>query len=199
MSFSTATDLPPSSPPLPQASPKPRSTLGMRSFGMTDRGTVRESNEDQFLVATLSKSVVIDQSSLPNSLIEHPAEKGHIFLVADGFGGAPAGEQASALAIESIEDYLAHTLKWFFRMKGPETEKVLAEFQDALRQADARVFEEMSEHPEYSGMGTTLTLAYSLGSTLFVAHAGDSRCYLFRARRKPAGARARSPRSRSRR
>ena len=63
---------------------------------MTDRGTVRESNEDQFLVATLSKSVVIDQSSLPNSLIEHPAEKGHIFLVADGFGGGSgrrAGER----------------------------------------------------------------------------------------------------------
>ena len=56
----------------------------------------------------------------------------------------------------------------------------MAEFQDALRRADARIFAEVAQHPELTGMGTTLTLAYSLGTNLFVANAGDSRCYLFR-------------------
>lgn len=155
-------------------------TLNLRSYGITDKGVVRETNEDQFLIAELTKAVRIRQSSLPHAATRRADDEGHIFLVADGFGGAPAGEVASALALESIEEFLANTLKWFFRMKGPETENVLAEFQTALRQADAKIFEESAEHPECQGMGTTLTLAYSLGAHLFVAHAGDSRCYLFR-------------------
>lgn len=154
--------------------------LRVRSFGMTDRGFVRNTNEDQFLIATLTKAVRIQQSSLLAATTRRGEEEGHIFVVADGFGGAPAGEQASAIAVESIEDFLANSLKWFFRLKGAEKEQALAEFQEALRRADARIFEQSDEHPELNGMGTTLTLAYSLGGDLFVAHAGDSRCYLFR-------------------
>jgi serine/threonine protein phosphatase PrpC len=159
------------------------SPLGMRSFGLTDRGLVRKTNEDQFLIATLTKAVRIQQSSLLAATTRRGDQEGHIFVVADGFGGAPGGEQASAIAVESIEDFLANTLKWFFRLKGSEKENVLAEFQDAVRQADAAIFEQSAEHPELDGMGTTLTLAYSLGANLFVAHAGDSRCYLFRGSR----------------
>jgi serine/threonine protein phosphatase PrpC len=159
------------------------SPLGVQSFGLTDRGLVRKNNEDQFLIATLTKAVRIQQSSLLAATTRRGDEEGHIFVVADGFGGAPGGEQASAIAVESIEDFLANTLKWFFRLKGAEKENVLAEFQNALRRADASVFEQSAEHPELDGMGTTLTLAYSLGAALFVAHAGDSRCYLFRAPR----------------
>jgi serine/threonine protein phosphatase PrpC len=162
---------------------KATSPLGVKSFGLTDRGLVRKNNGDQFLIATLTKAVRIQQSSLLAATTRRGDEEGHIFVVADGFGGAPGGEQASAIAVESIEDFLANTLKWFFRLKGAEKENVLAEFQDALRQADASIFEQSAEHPELDGMGTTLTLAYSLGATLFVAHAGDSRCYLFRASR----------------
>ena len=163
--------------PEPPHEPRP---LSVRSFGMTDRGLVRESNEDQFLIAVLTKALGIQQSSLPQAPSKYADAKGHIFLVADGIGGSPAGEEASALAVKSIEDFLVNTLKWFFQLKGPEKENVLAEFQDALRQADASIFGEVSRHPELNGMGTTLTLAYSLGANLFVANAGDSRCYLFR-------------------
>lgn len=157
-----------------------RHTLTVQSFGMSDTGAVRETNEDQFLIATLTKAIGIKQSSVPQSSIQCSAEEGHIFVVADGFGGAPAGEQASALAVESIESFVANKLKWFYHLKGAEGENVLAEFQAALKQADARIFQESADHPELGGMGTTLTVAYSLGATLFVAHAGDSRCYLFR-------------------
>lgn len=176
---STVNELPetPSSEP---GAARQSGPLRVRSFGLTDRGFVRKTNEDQFLIATLTKSVRIDQSSLLAATTRRGDDEGHIFVVADGFGGAPAGEEASALAIESVKDYLANTVKWFFHMKGEEKEQVLADFRDALRRADARIFEESAEHPELNGMGTTLTLAYSLGTDLFVAHAGDSRCYLLR-------------------
>jgi PPM family protein phosphatase len=154
--------------------------LRLRSHGMTNPGRVRESNEDQFLIATLAKTLCIYQSSLAEPKARHGEEQGHLFVVADGMGGAPGGEQASSLAVRSIEEFVANTLKWFFHLKGPETEHVLDDFQSALKQADARLFAESDEHPELDGMGTTLTLAYNLGTTLFVAHAGDSRCYLCR-------------------
>ena len=54
----------------------------------------------------------------------------------------------------------------------------MKEFQGALLQADARIFEEASQHPGMIGMGTTLTMAFAVNWKLFVAHVGDSRCYL---------------------
>lgn len=175
----TDPDLPVNSPDNPDP-PHESRPLGVRSFGLTDRGRVRESNEDQFLIAVLTKTLGIQQSSLPCAPAPLADDQGHIFLVADGIGGSPAGKEASALAVKSVEEFLVNTLKWFFQIRGLETEKVVAEFQDALRRADASIFGEVAQHPEYEGMGTTLTLAYSLGANLFVANAGDSRCYLFR-------------------
>jgi PPM family protein phosphatase len=92
-------------------------------------------------------------------------------------GGHRAGEQASALAVTTIREFLLNTFKWIFRLQG---ETVLTEFQDALRAADERIFAEAARHPEWQGMGTTLTMAYAVNSTLYVIHVGDSRCYLFR-------------------
>src|SRR5260370_28338984 len=94
-------------------------------------------------------------------------------------GGNRAGEVASAITVLTIEGFLLNTLKRFFHSPVPEEQDVLKEFQGALLQADARIFEEASRHPEMLGMGTTLTLAFAIDRKLFVAHAGDSRCYLF--------------------
>src|SRR4029079_18881898 len=90
---------------------------------------------------------------------------------------------ASALAIDSVETFILGTFKWFAQFKGPEQDQVLTDFQSALGQANARVLVEAAERPELRGMGTTLTLAYTLNDVLFVAHVGDSRCYLCRAGR----------------
>ena len=78
----------------------------------------------------------------------------------------------------TVEGFLLNTLKRFFSMDAPGEQDVLKEFQGALRQADARIFEEASRHPEMIGMGTTLTMAFAVDWRLLVAHAGDSRCYL---------------------
>jgi protein phosphatase len=146
---------------------------------MTDRGRVRQNNEDHFLVAELSKAMRVHQSSLDQPKTQFSYEQGHLFLVADGMGGHRAGEQASALAMETIEAFTLNHLKWFFHLERDENH-LIGEFQDALRQADARIIEEASRHPELYGMGTTVTMAYILGRELFVVHVGDSRCYLFR-------------------
>ena len=97
-------------------------------------------------------------------------------------GGQAAGETASALAIDSVESFVLDSLKWFAQCKGDEQDQVLNDFQTSLSEASLRVQSEAAKHPELSGMATTLTLAYSLNDELFVAHAGDSRCYVFRNR-----------------
>jgi serine/threonine protein phosphatase PrpC len=154
--------------------------LSVRSFGLTDSGKVHDTNEDQFLIAVLLKALQVEQTSLPQRRSQHSSDQSYLFLVADGMGGHAGGEQASALAIDSVETFILGTFKWFAQFKSSEQDQVLADFQEALGQANARVLAEASERLELRGMGTTLTLAYSLNDVLFVAHAGDSRCYLRR-------------------
>jgi protein phosphatase len=154
--------------------------LSVRSFGMTDRGKVREENQDHFLTATLLKGLHVDQTSLPHATVRHSSDRSYLFIVADGMGGHAGGETASAVAIDSVESFILGTFKWFAQLTGREEDQVLADFQSALAHANARVLEESAHRPELRGMGTTLTLAYSLNDELFVAHVGDSRCYLYR-------------------
>jgi PPM family protein phosphatase len=153
--------------------------LAVKAFGVTDKGRVRPSNEDQFLSAELTKAMRIWQTSLPEPKAQFGMERGHLFLVADGMGGHRAGEQASALAVVAIEQFTLNTFKWFFDSNGPEAQRVLTQFQTALHQADARILEEATEHPELSGMGTTVTMAFQLDTQLCVVHVGDSRAYLY--------------------
>lgn len=157
-----------------------RHPLAVKTFGITDKGRVRPSNEDQFLIAELTKTMRIWQASLPEARAKFGDERGHLFLVADGMGGHQGGEEASALAVVAIQQFTLNTLKWFFESNQQEAQRVLAQFQTALRQADVRVREEAAEHREWSGMGTTVTMAYHLAAQLCVVHVGDSRAYLFR-------------------
>jgi protein phosphatase len=171
------------------ASPNPRPELGVlaspppavavRSFGMTDRGSVRPANEDHFLIAELVRTLRVHHTSLPQPQPLYGRNRGHIFLVADGMGGHRAGAVASALSVASVEAFLLHVLHRFSNLRPEEEQGAVKEFREALRQADARIFEEAALHPEFAGMGTTLTMAFASGWRLFVVHAGDSRCYLF--------------------
>jgi serine/threonine protein phosphatase PrpC len=154
--------------------------LTVRSFGLTDPGKVRTTNEDQFLIAVLLKALQVERASLPQSKVQHSSDRSYLFIVADGMGGHAGGKEASALAIGSVESFILDTFQWFARCKGQEQDKILADFQNALGQANACVLAEAAERPELRGMGTTLTLAYTLNDELFVAHVGDSRCYLCR-------------------
>jgi serine/threonine protein phosphatase PrpC len=158
----------------------PSRQIAVKSFGITDKGKVRPANEDQFLIAELSKSMRVWQTSLPEPALQVGEERAHLFLVADGMGGHRAGDRASAQAVVAIEQFTLNSFKWFVGTNGAEAQKVLAQFQSALSHADALIMEEAAEHPELTGMGTTLTMAFQLGVQLCVVHVGDSRAYLYR-------------------
>jgi protein phosphatase len=164
--------------PAPPAQPKADRPFAVRSFGLTDAGKVRPTNEDHFAIVELARTLSVHQTSVPQAEDQYSSHRGHLFLVADGMGGHQAGEVASALGVVTVEGFLLNTLKRFFHLQVPEEQHVMKEFQGALLQADARIFEEAARHPDMLGMGTTLTLAFAVAWRLLVAHAGDSRCYL---------------------
>jgi protein phosphatase len=129
-------------------------------------------------VARLSKALCVQQTSLPQPSVQHGEEQGHLFVVADGMGGHAAGEKASAMTVDAIEYCIVNISKWFIPLGGREQSEVQSELQKALRIAEERLFDEIARHPELTGMGSTLTLAYLLDGRLLLIHVGDSRCYL---------------------
>ena len=170
-SMATTTEMPAIPPPCPKC--------GVQSYGLSDRGQLRSTNEDCFLIAELARTLQVHHSNLPQDKSVFSCHRGHVFMVADGMGGHRAGEVASDLSIRSIEEFLLNTLKRFANLRASDEQRALRDLQHALHQADARIFEETEKHPEWRGMGTTLTLAFAVNWRLFVAHAGDSRCYLY--------------------
>jgi protein phosphatase len=121
----------------------------------------------------------VHATNIPQAKEKLSRHSGHAFLVADGVGGNRAGDIASSLTVETIEDFLLNTLRRFSNLQVSEEQTALKQLESALLRADSRIFAAAKSHPEWHGMGTTLTLAFAVNWTLFVAHAGDSRCYLF--------------------
>jgi protein phosphatase len=117
----------------------------LEAFGLSDPGCVRQNNEDFYLI------------SPPG-----------VYIVADGMGGAQAGEHASKLAVETVADVIQ-------KAPSPDAETL---FQ-AFREANQRVMTEASSNPELEGMGTTLVAALEAGSELLIASVGDSRVYTY--------------------
>lgn len=157
----------------------------MDCWGLTDVGRVRESNEDQFLIADLNKSMLVRQTSLsyddPTRLIG--GSQGALLLVADGMGGHAAGKQASTLAVETVEHYMLNTMQWFFRLQEDQESDLQDELKSAMEACQHSIESAAAARPDQRGMGTTLTMAYLLWPRLYVVHVGDSRCYLFRSPR----------------
>jgi protein phosphatase len=119
----------------------------------------------------------VQQSSIPQPESLLGGALGHLLVVADGIGGHRGGDVASAMAVVGIENLLVNTIGWLCQLHG---EGVLRELHQALRTTDRWVEQAAGRQPQFRGMGTTLTMAYVTDRTLFVAHAGDSRCYLWR-------------------
>jgi protein phosphatase len=156
-------------------SPQP---FAARSFGLSDPGRVRPANEDHFLVLELP-GLQIRQTGPARSADPFGGLPGYLFLVADGMGGHPAGEAASGLAAEAVQDFFQNARRREFRSWAAAGPGPLRELEGAFLHAHARVVEEAALRPERRSMGTTLTAALAVGRKLFVAHAGHSRCYLF--------------------
>ncbi len=110
----------------------------------SDTGRKRRRNEDSYVVAP------------------------PLFAVADGMGGAQAGEVASKLAAGVLEASVEGTLAG------------TAQLASLIREANRRVFERSVADPSTSGMGTTMTVALAEGRAVAIGHVGDSRAYLLR-------------------
>lgn len=152
----------------------PRGEIVVHVFGRTDVGRTREHNEDAFVVVDLST----DNATLQPEVRTHRlGPKGTLFMVADGMGGAAAGEIASAMAVDIVVSQLRAT--W---MSNPATdaESFVRAIKVATKSANDQINSYAAAHPEYRGMGTTATIAGLLADTLYLAQVGDSRAYLVR-------------------
>lgn len=143
-------------------------------FGKTDLGRTRDHNEDTFLVADLSTRSASLQPEVRDHVI---GPRGSLFMVADGMGGAAAGEIASRMATDAIYQYL--TREWTTDPDVSE-DRFAEHVRMAVEQANRQIYEFAREHAEVRGMGTTATVAGVYGSNLFLAQIGDSRAYLDR-------------------
>jgi protein phosphatase len=143
-------------------------------FGRTDVGRTREHNEDAFVVADLSTN---NASLQPEVRTHRSGPRGSLFMVADGMGGAAAGEIASAMAVDVV---LGQLRTAWIPDRGGNAESFVRAIKQATKLANEQINTYAVAHPEYRGMGTTATIAGLLGDRLYLAQVGDSRAYLVR-------------------
>ncbi|HEY1250044.1 MAG TPA: protein phosphatase 2C domain-containing protein [Thermoanaerobaculia bacterium] len=148
--------------------------------GRTDPGKVRANNEDHFLVARFERTMKTLVTNLPEGEVTpRYAEAAYGMLVADGVGGSAGGEVASRTAIRTLVDLVLDTPDWTMPFDESLSQEVLRRMEGRFQKIREVLVERAREDPRLRGMGTTLTLACSLGPELLTAHVGDSRAYLF--------------------
>jgi serine/threonine protein phosphatase PrpC len=126
--------------------------LMIEASGVSDPGCVRTNNEDYFLVTPTVG----------------------LYLVADGMGGAQAGEHASKLAADTVRDILSQAV--FKAANGIVDPAALV---SAFEEANRCVMDKAATDSSLDGMGTTLVAALEHGDELLIASVGDSRAYTF--------------------
>jgi serine/threonine protein phosphatase PrpC len=147
-----------------------KSTL-IRLTARTDKGEVRYHNEDNFLVgANLST-----QDWAVRDEVFEAGETGSLLVIADGMGGANAGEVASQIAVEEIKKYFGQVLQ--SPLQGQEF--FFGQLENALFQAHKAIIKHAFDNPECEGMGTTLLLVWVVKTRAYIGWSGDSRCYKY--------------------
>lgn len=143
-------------------------------FARTDVGQVREHNEDNFLVADLTRRTRgLHDANRPMGL----GKNGQLLAVCDGMGGAAAGEIASQLAVDIIYECMVEALDPEVPTSRNEVARRLVR---AVEVAGLRIFHEAKADRTRRGMGTTVTAAALVDDHLFLAQVGDSRGYILR-------------------
>ena len=160
--------------PTPSETPVPRSGVMLRLAGMSDVGITREHNEDAFAFLDLTSGQT--HADVSDGMID-VGLRGVVLVVADGMGGAAAGEIASEMAVEAVLD--TFRAQWMQNV-GRDTDTFVETIRDAADTANHRIFAYAGAHPEHAGMGTTATIAGLLGNSLYLAQVGDSRAYIVR-------------------
>ncbi len=134
----------------------PEHRLRLKGYARTNTGKVRDNNEDSVHLWSHNDFVILA-------------------VVADGMGGAVAGEEASRLAIEAVETNLIANGEI---ERQPDKEGLIEHLKKTIIIANDDIVNKAVDYPELKGMGTTITLALVLGTSVIVGHVGDSRAYL---------------------
>ncbi len=153
------------------ASPDPIAAPGeIAAASATDTGRVRQNNEDYVIVGDLDADQLVPPG---DPVASHAPSRGLLFVVCDGMGGVAGGEIASELAAQAM---------WAAMRDAAPTRDVsifARHLRRGVRAANQLVHREAGERGP-RGMGTTLSAAGTAGSTLVIAHVGDSRVYVER-------------------
>jgi len=161
--------------------PAPRPAVEIDLGALSDPGRTRKNNEDHFMAARFDRRMRTLSSNLPPGYV--PAEfleSCYAFLVADGVGGAVAGELASRTAVQALVDLVLESPTWIMRFDDGYGDQVLQRTEQRFQKAREVLVARAAEDPRLKGMATTMTFACSIGRDLLTAHVGDSRAYLFR-------------------
>jgi protein phosphatase len=145
-------------------------------------GKVRPNNEDHFLVQRHRRTLDVMLTNLPAEY--HASDRVHedaySMAVADGMGGMAFGELASATALRTAMDLVLSAVKWSVKLNEREIRELKEKIVVYFDLIDQSLIDQGWLQPRAAGMATTLTGAYSVGTEVFIAHAGDSRAYHFR-------------------
>ncbi len=163
-------------------SPLRSSVAAVDMAGLTDRGHRRSNNEDHFLISRFGRFLeTMDTNLSPSDAPFREEETGYGLLVADGMGGHAGGEVASKVAISTLINLALATPDWILRLdEEPLVQEVMRRAKERWGKINTAVTDQAQADPSLKGLGTTLTVAWSLGKNMVVAHVGDSRAYLYR-------------------
>jgi PPM family protein phosphatase len=150
--------------------------------GLSHVGLLRANNEDQFYIARMSRALETMSTSLAETEVPARAEEvNYAMVLADGMGGHAAGEVASRMAISMLISLVLELPNWILKVDDDAAHEMEKRSRSIVRKVGAIMFKEGHDHAELRGMGSTLTIARSLGRDLLIIHVGDSRAYLLRA------------------
>lgn len=158
-------------PPIPYS--KYKANMKINIVATTDIGKVRENNEDAFIICPDLNRQEWQHDKTPSYI--PLGEYGSLLVVADGMGGANAGEVASTLATTTIRDSL--TPERISQCVASGDIPLL--LRKCVSDADKAISLRMMEDPSTAGMGTTVVICWVTADTAYVAWCGDSRCYLY--------------------
>jgi protein phosphatase len=169
--------------PVPADTLIPVSARVRAHFGASShRGRLRTENDDHYLILrhvqhldTLLTSVT--NNDLPTAVDEFA----YAAVVADGIGPAGSGSVAARLAVSTLARVALRFGHWHSQVDPSVAAEVLERAEWLYQQTDEVVRQRSQAEADLTGMAATLTGIYSVGTDLFVANIGHSRCYLFRA------------------
>lgn len=148
-------------------------------YGLTHPGKVRDTNEDQFLLASIHKRIKVLSTSLPMEEVSAREDRlAFIAMVADGVGGLDRGEEASAAALEAVLHYVTESMDCYYRAEAGSDA-----FEKELAAAALRAHEVVQARAAADGKGamaTTLTIYMGVWPTYYLLQVGDSRYYIYR-------------------